>query len=148
MTFSRTVFLVSVGILTLTGGVLFLFFPGVDTDLEEAIQMVEAAIERGDAEGVLPYLSPHFESEGRTYQEVSAQIRQNLIRDQYESIVVRDREVEMVGSIGRVTCRIRFIRPRSLPVPFFEYKILAEWRLGKKGWQIISGEAEEGSIRK
>ena len=148
MTFSRTVLLVSLGILTLTGGVLFLFFPGVDTELEEAIQKVEAAIERGDAEGVLPYLSPHFESDGRTYQEVKTQIQENLKRDQYDSIVVRDREVEMVGSIGRVTCRIRFIRPRSLPVPFLEYKILAEWRQGKKGWQIISGEAQEGTIRK
>ena len=148
MTFSRIVFLVSLGILTLTGGVLFLFFPGIDAELEEAIQTVEAAIERGDAEGVLPYLSPHFESEGRTYQDVSAQIQENLKRDQYESIVVLDREVEMVGSIGRVTCRIRFVRPRALPVPFVEYKVLAEWRLGEKGWQIISGEAQEGSIRK
>jgi hypothetical protein len=148
VTFSRSVLLVSLGILTLTGGVLFFVLPEVDADLENAIRAVEFAIERGDSDGVIPYISPHFESEGKTYQDVSARIRENLIKDLYESIVIIDREVEMVGTVGRVTCRIRFIRPRAVPVPFVEYKVLAEWRQGEKGWRIVSGKAEEATIRK
>ena len=148
MTFVRLVIVVSVLLLLLTGAVLFLFSSGVDSELAQAIQEVEAAVIQGDSEKVLFYISPHFESEGKTYQQVAERIRRNLTPDQYESIEVRDQQVEMVGELGRVTCRIRLIRPRTLPLPFLEYRILAEWRQTEQGWQIVSGEAREVSARK
>ena len=140
--------MVSVCILVAAGGALLLFNRAGDRELDRTADALVDAIRKGEPEGVLLYISHDFENGREDYERVCARIQRHLKPGEYEAIQVRDVEIEVMGNVGKTRCRIRLVRPRTIPVPFVEYRVHAEWKNEEEGWRVISADAEQVTLRK
>ena len=142
MTFSKRIIFVSLAVVLIAGGILFLSGLGNDGELVEALEEIKVAASKGDAEGVLNFLSRDFEGGEGDYEGISARIRGYFRPGEYESIQIKDTQIDMLGEHAKTTFRVRVVRPRAFPVPFVEYQIRADWKKESEGWRIISADAK------
>lgn len=122
---------------------IFLFSGGEEAKIKEVLREAVEAARGGRPEGVIRLISPEFEADGRTYEDVCAIVRGNVGPGKYRDVEIDDLEISTFGDTARAKFTLSIIQPANMPVPFIPYHIELDLKKQNEQWLITSARTRQ-----